>query len=266
MPTSNSGSDHRPPTPPLPAPKLRLLCCVVLLLLSACNSPQRRAKRAIWTQGQADNVLRTALKDPSPDERRIAVERIAKSGYITEDITFDALSLVLKTDSSTGVRQAAARALGHTCKTQSAATLVEVLQYQEGTSTGRPPNSTIRRACLEAIQQLADNGIELSSIPNIEQSVIAQLSNDPSRDVRIAAAQTLSRFQTTATLTALIDTLQLPDFGVAHAAEKSLNHLTGQDLGRDPEAWRQWLEQANDPFAQAGQLDDNADDAWWKIF
>ncbi len=70
-------------------------------------------------------------------------------------------------------------------------------------------------------------------------------------------------------LEALLQALEQRDFGVCHAAEQSLMRLTGRTFNHDPLAWKAFIEEADDPFAQRGALDDelkgNTGGAWWRL-
>ncbi|MHC4065717.1 MAG: hypothetical protein ACYSUI_14635 [Planctomycetota bacterium] len=68
-------------------------------------------------------------------------------------------------------------------------------------------------------------------------------------------------------LSPLIDALEQRDFGVVYESERSLMRLTGRTFEYDAPGWREWLAQTEDPFADAGRLDEVLSPppkGWWR--
>ncbi len=242
---------------------------IVPFFTSGCAKGQRKSR--VWTQAQAERLLMEALQSDSPDERRRAVERVADSRYGDNDVCVQTMSLIVRTDTSQVVRRVAARALGRSRRASAFEPLLQVLDAPNHAQDIREPDAALRRACLEAIDLLAQAGVPHDGESQLVRLVAQAMLTDADRGVRIAAAQLLRRFQHPAAFDALIEVLRVPDFAVAYEAEQSLIVLTGHTHNRRYDTWRKWQEEADDPFVDAGrappELAGNEQDRrWWQLF
>ncbi len=242
---------------------------IVPVFTSGCAKGQRKSR--VWTQAQAERLLMEALQSDSPDERRRAVERVADSRYGDNDVCVQTMSLIVRTDTSQVVRRVAARALGRSRRASAFEPLSQVLDAPNHAQDVREPDAALRRACLEAIDLLAQAGVPHDGESQLVRLVAQAMLTDADRGVRIAAAQLLRRFQHPAALDALIEVLRVPDFAVAYEAEQSLIVLTGHTHNRRYDTWRKWQEEADDPFVDAGRAPpelagNDQDRRWWQLF
>ncbi len=88
-------------------------------------------------------------------------------------------------------------------------------------------------------------------------------SEDADLDIRLAAARSLTRMNDPAAVQALAVGLHDEDPAVQFRAMQSLKEVTGQDLGDDVLAWRQYMEtQATQPDGKA-LLSQKPGPGWW---
>ncbi len=71
-------------------------------------------------------------------------------------------------------------------------------------------------------------------------SLCTSVKSDPDATVRRAAATALGQIKGEGAVDALLAALDDRDLGVQDRAAESLRALTGEKIGRDPEAWRAW--------------------------
>jgi hypothetical protein len=229
------------------------------LVLPACSGSRTLHKHpAFVTEADAAWYLSGALDGDNPDVRRDQIVQLSKTRWVTRETVVRGLALVARTDSSPSVRCAAIRGLGGS---RSPAVVEPVLQILAAKSEHDPavvaPDATVRWDAVAVLSELLAARVDVGSNGDaIRVTGIRLLGNDPSRDVRVVAAELLGSFQETDVLDALIAGLEQRDFGVVYECERSLMRITGQSHDHDPVAWRQWRQQAGDPFADAGRLDD----------
>jgi HEAT repeat protein len=223
------------------------------------------------TEADAVRYLRQALESDLPDERRGAVERIARTRYLKRQVVLDALGTIAGTDRSPAVRCAALAALRRSRDPAIAPTLVAILDRASADGDRPvvfPPNTDVRLEAMRAAIVLAERDV----VPDEQEPILREvavrlIAQDRSRDIRQASARFLGYCRHRTVLEPLIDTLEQRDFGVVYESERSLMRLTGQCFDHDIVGWRRWLEQADDPFAEASKLDpvlDAPPSGWWK--
>ncbi len=251
--------------------RILAVCALAIMpvFTGGCAKGQRKSR--VWTQAQAERLLTEALQSESPDERRRAIERVTDSKYGDSDVSVQTMSLIVRTDTSQVVRRIAARSLGQSRHASAFEPLWQVLDAPNHTQDIREPDAALRRACIEAVDLLVQAGMS----PDVESQLVRLVAQamlaDADRGVRIAAARLLRWFRHPDALDALIEVLRVPEFAVAYEAEQSLIALTGHTHNRRYDAWRMWREDADDPFADAGQtppeLAGNGQDRrWWQLF
>jgi HEAT repeat protein len=254
----------------LPRRKILAICALAIVVIGTGGCAKGRPTSRIWTPAQAEQLLMDALQSDSPDERRRAIARVADSKYGDSDVSVRTMSLVVRTDTSQAVRRMAARGLGQSRKAAAFEPLLQVLDAPNHAQEVRDPDAALRRACIEAVDQLVQAGVphdgEEELIPLAAQAMLT----DADRGVRIAAARLLRQFQHPDALDALIEVLRVPEFALAYEAEQSLIALTGQTHNRRHADWRAWREEVDDPFAHAGRTppalaDETRQRRWWQL-
>ncbi|MCG3136259.1 MAG: hypothetical protein HJJLKODD_00085 [Phycisphaerae bacterium] len=207
------------------------------------------------------------MEAENPDDRRRAINALSEDGELSDPTVMKAISLIVRTDQSAMVRRTAARALGQSKSIEAGEILLLVLAPREGQPVVFPTSGAIRRSCLEGLQQLVIDGVDPASWPELIKVANIYLSEDATREVRIAAAQLLGSITQPETLEALIAGLEQPDFAVVHSCENSLIRLTGVTHHHQPQEWREWLAQSENPFAHAGEtpadLPKPKRSGWW---
>jgi len=229
------------------------------IVLPACSGSRTLHKHpAFVTEADAACYLSGALEGDNPDVRRDQIVQLSKTRWVGRDTVVRGLALVARTDSSPSVRCAAIRGLGASRTPGAIEPLLGILAADGGRDPAVvAPDATVRWDSVAVLSQLLAARVDVGSNGDaVRTTAIRLLGNDPSRDVRIVAAELLGSFQEREVLDALIAALDQRDFGVVYECERSLMRITGQSHDYDPVAWRQWLQQADNPFADAGRLDD----------
>jgi hypothetical protein len=142
-------------------------------------------------------------------------------------------------DPDPAVRAAAARGLANHGQPSHAVLLVAAL---------RDPEKMVRLEAARGLQRLHSPDAAAPLIQAMREPDIRG-GGEPEAQVRAAAADALGQYATLPVLEALIAALDDPDLAVNRSALKSLNTLTGQDLGIERAAWVQWRGRMADPFA-----------------
>jgi HEAT repeat protein len=205
-----------------------------------------------------------ALRTTDPDERRMAVAKVVKSDEVSSDWAIEGLGAIARTDPNTEVRCVAIRGLQRSARTEAIETLLLILHASEHTDHVAPPAPDVRRAAIDAVHALCSAGRATDEQhASACETLMSLLTNDRDRHVRLSAARALRIFYDTRVLRVLVAALRDEDFGVAYAAERSLDEMTGMDLGYDVETWRAWLEEADEPFAKARPAEP-APRRWWQ--
>ena len=184
----------------------------------------------------ATNVRQVESNDPNV--RRQGVESIARNpGAKRYPKVRELLCLVARSDPDPQVRGAACRALGRNEGEGVIDTLTHVLEND------REPYVRV-----DAVAGLAmHRGPE--AIPPIAKA----LAQDPSLDVQVAAAQALRKYKERSAADALVGGVGASNIAVAQNSWESLRYMTGQNLPRDPDPWKQYLKSTQKPFARYGR-------------
>jgi len=199
--------------------------------------------------------LRTALENPSPDQRRKAVVRIAKRKQTPDDTVYKVLSFAARNDTNASVRCAAIRALDSKMDERAVPPLVMILLYKSHPEQAHPPEDKVRWDAILVLSHAIQRGLlPPENQEAIRRELVSIVITAGNRNVRIAAAMALADFHHREVLTALIGALREEDFGIVYAAEDSLVALTGVTHEYDADAWLKWLKSTDDPFANAGAI------------
>ena len=237
------------------------LALLTVALTGGCNGSMRdHTHPQLLTEGDASDYVVQALEDPSPDQRRKAINRLAETRYVHEQSVLKALALVATSDPSQSVRTSAVMAMGRSADPIVAETSIDIIQgYLRGEA--RPaPDEAVRTAAVNDLMRMAKaDALEPKDQGRAASLGIELLQSDRARNVRVAAAQLLGYCPRKETLFALADSLEQRDFGVCYEAERSLMRLTGRTFNHDAPSWRQFIASTEDPFADRGKLDHELD-------
>ena len=167
------------------------------------------------------------LKSASPDVRRERVPELGRRKPWPDSArkqVLDALTAVGQSDPDPLVRSAALASLR---KQDGSAAEELALQL------ALDPDPLVRRDALKILSS--------SSSPRARAALLYAIRNDSSSDVRRQAARGLARFNDDEVLSLLIELLVDSDPGVVVASYRSLQTLSGLNLGARPAPWREWL-------------------------
>jgi len=141
-------------------------------------------------------------------------------------------------DQDAGVRQVGVRALGIHGEPEDVPAIVNRLTDDEW---------LVRMEAARALQRLHN--------PDAVTALTERTSidNELQAAVRAEAVNALGQYRQARVIQTLITALGDPSLAVNHSAISSLEVLTGQNLGFEPAAWFEWIDQADDPF-QAGRV------------
>lgn len=167
------------------------------------------------------------------DERRKGITWIAASPFGGEEEYVNSYRLFV-TDPDPGVRAASATALGRHGIIQDAMTLATLLKDED-----------------DLVGWQAADGLRKLHNPAAIPALIERLDPDieEDADTRATAALALGQYPDPVVFARLATALEQGSFNVVNAAHRSLKLLTGTDQGLDPQAWANWFEQADNPFA-----------------
>ena len=240
---------------------VRVFAATALLLTAGCQEKFRDKKHPRFLTSQdAAYYVAQALEDPRPDQRRRAINRLGQTRYVTDAAVQKAIALVAKTDQSQSVRTAAVSALSKSTADTACASLVEILRSNTDQTGVAPPSAAVRAAAVKGLLGFAKAGGCPAELENeMVDTGVRLLRSDRSRNVRLAVAQLLGYFPRPEVLHELVAALEQRDFGVCHEAERSLMRLTGRTFDHDPRAWRDFLDDSEDPCAERGKLDHRLD-------
>jgi len=246
-----------------------LIALTLISFLSGCSSARKKPKK-IWTLKQAEKQLFRALEAEWPDDRRRAIESLTISKYVASDNCVKTMATIVRTDSSQSVRRAAARSLGASGRSVAFLPLIQVLDYRVNPDLVFKPNALLRDDVLNGMVRLLEEEQAPPDPDFLRRVVIATLSKDTDRNVRISAAILLGFFKRPDALNALIESLKSSDFGITFYSEESLKKITGYTNHRSYSAWRSWQEKTVDPFARAGETPEELTSPpdkkpWWKF-
>jgi len=167
------------------------------------------------------------------DQRRAGISWIAASPFGGEEEYVNSYRLFVD-DPDPGVRAAAATALGRHGNVADALVLATLL---------RDENDLVRWQAADGLRKLHN--------PEVIEALIERLDPDveDDTDTRATAALALGQYADPVVFSRLVAALEQSDFNVVNAAHRSLTLITGIDQGLDPQAWANWFEQADTPFA-----------------
>ncbi len=233
------------------------LAVMPLALASGCSGHQAFHRHpGFVSESDAAALLRQAMDASNADERREAIVQLRRTKHISRDTVVRGLCVVAETDPSDVVRRTAIGGLARSGRAEALPTLVTILTRQESRDPhARPTAVTVQSEAAGALLCLIHDGVSITPHEAaIRTAQIQTLATDPSREARMQAAALLGHLPDRETLDALVSGLGQSDFGVVLECERSLMRMTGHTHNYDPIAWRAWLAETSDPFADAGRL------------
>ncbi len=236
-----------------------LVIAVVLgATLAGCSQSGGRKWYAFERRKSSDEYLSVARESESPDERRRGVIGLADGPDRTSDWAVKVFDTIARTDTDAMVRCAALRALRPTADDDVVPLLLRLLRTQdERFDDMRPAPAPVRWAAARLLFIVVhDQAFAESRESDIVKTLLERLGRERDHNVRLTIIDTLGFIAAEPVVGALIDVLADEDFAIKHAAELALASLTGVTHGHAPDAWREWLAQTQDPFANAGEMPD----------
>lgn len=185
--------------------------------------------------------LLVSLASEDADLRRHGVMMFGNKKYAEFETTPELLANVALTDTDALVRATAVQALS------SFHNYPDIINVYK--KTAGDENPLVRQTTMEELRLFRSHKETLSIL-------VERIEDDLEPDVKGPAAEILGFYRDRNALNALLVGLGDDDFQVSYLSKQSLQRLTGQDFGYDGQAWRQWIEEQNDPFAIfAGEYD-----------
>ena len=216
-------------------------------------------------RSDAQRCIATILESRQPDDRRKAISRLAQTKYIKEQDSVDALAAVAVHDHSISVRRSALFALARSENEKACSVFVDLLKVEPRAQMTDATEGVREAAAIGLVKSIQTGCCNDAMEEKVVETAIAALGSDRSRNVRLAAAEVLGYFARKDVLHSLIIALEQRDFGVCYEAEKSLTRLTGRTYDHDPVAWREFLENNDDPFAEKGMVENqDSGKKWYK--
>ena len=237
----------------------RALACAIVVTVSlfevGCSNARGRSWFAAMRPKSSKDWLDMALDSEHPDDRRRGVIGLAASSDATAPWAVKVYDTIARTDADAMVRRAALHALLKVPNPDRVPTALKLLnsidrRYEDARKASAPVRWEAAKLLFAVVQRYAYGENQHAEIVD---TVLALLPGEKEPNVRLTLIETLAYFPERPVLAALIAALDNEDFAVQHAAEMSLVALTGVTHHHDPDAWRQWLAQADDPFAHTGE-------------
>lgn len=214
---------------------IALVAGVLLGSTAGCKNANPAGAVADLLQGfgpeDPSELARDAFDVYDADKRRRAVNKLSTASYGGEAPYLRAYRLLLD-DPDPTVRAAAVSALGRHGRLSDVPRITGVLLGDEA--------KIARWEAARGLQRLHD--------ARAIDPLIEAATEDPDMDVRLASVVALGQYPRRRVFNALVAALNDEDFGVAKAAERSLQTLTGKALGDRSEQWWQWAKGADDLF------------------
>ena len=174
------------------------------------------------------------MVDPNdPDNRRKGTVLISNAPFGGEDAYVRVYRDYVRNERDPLVKAAAITALGRWGDPEDAVAIGASFEEE---------NLQVRWEAAKSLQRLhnpAVVGVLLAVVRNEEED----------NDVRVAAAVALGQYPQDNVFQGLVGALDVRYLSVNEASRKSLDTLTGQDFGFEPEEWLRWYNNTDDPFA-----------------
>ena len=232
-----------------------VICVAVILFEVGCSNTQGRSWFAAMRPKTSKDWLDMALDSEHPDDRRRGVVGLAKTSEGTLPWAVKVYDTIARTDADAMVRRAALRALLKVPNEDRVSTVLKLLnsvdvRYDDVRKASAPVRWGAAKLLLAVVHNYAFREDQHTEIVDV---LVARSGMEQDYNVRMTLIDTLAYFPERPVLDALIKALDHDNFAVQHAAEMSLVAVTGVTHRHDPDQWRRWLSQVDDPFAHAGE-------------
>ena len=217
---------------------LLLMLCLSLLPLGFMGCAEglfwRGGKYVPWAQNQWAEEEKIADTLFSRKRRLDLLVSSAENQPVDRQTeAAEELLKILKSDPVLLTRLHAVKLLGRL----NCARSIEGLKFASG-----DPNSDLRIASVRSWAKLPGE----VAVPQLQEMI----GSDTDVDVRLAATKALSAFPGTRTVQALAIALSDPNPALQMRAAQTLGHVTGENLGKNVPAWKQYIANSlpNTPF------------------
>lgn len=222
-----------------PARMACLLLIAAPLSLPACDrvSQDLNDVTSSFFPPSPAEAARMMLDPYDPDRRREGTTLISNAPFGGEEIYLSAYRDNAQNESDPLVKASGLNALGRHGSPEDGVILAENLKHE---------NVQVRWAAARALQRIHNPAAVrpmLASLGDVQEHV----------DVRMALAVALGQYPEESVFQGLVAALSARELALNLAAERSLELVTGQELGNDPRAWLAWRRSTTEPFA--GQRD-----------
>lgn len=227
--------------------RLAILACGSLLVCGSGCADSNFTVPSIWKEG--DDRAELAKYGPTAGQRIEELQKLAKeaSGYspaLQEQMAQD-LGRRMQSERNPLVRAELIRTLAN-YPTQSSRTAL--------TAALKDPDRKVRIACCEACSKL----VGTDSV----QLLGGVVATDADIDVRLAAVRALGASSDPGAIAAISPALEDSDPALQFLAVQSLRSVSGENLGDDVNAWRQFVQARQ----QSGQPPASIAQGWRRFF
>jgi len=197
-----------------------------LVLLAGCASLpwQERERTSMITPRMrmaAIQEIGMRAKDADADEQQRLTEQLATQ---------------IQTEPDPLVRRTIQEAIGEFSTTLARDVLVAGLQDED---------QGVRLACCQALGQRGD--------PQVVSALSQVIADDKDLDIRLAAIDSLGQTKLPQSTAALAKAINDRDPALQYAGVQALKSISGQDLGNDVTAWRQYAATQQQPEASVAE-------------
>lgn len=222
--------------PSFAAPLSLLLAAAMFWPAAGCTTASQDIDEFIssFVPPSPSQAARDMLNPDDADRRRRGLVLISTSYFGGEEAYVRTYRNYAQSDQDPTVRAAAVEALGRHGEPDDATIIADQLGHE---------NVQVRWAAARALQRLHN--------PAVIGQVGRRLRDEEEHvDVRIAAAIALGQYRSSLAFESLVAALETRHLAVNLMAKRSLQIMTGQDIGMNSDAWIDWERSVDDPFAQ----------------
>ncbi|GAB5496453.1 MAG: hypothetical protein Phyf2KO_15330 [Phycisphaerales bacterium] len=208
--------------------------CTLMEDMGYQSNPNAKGVLDLFTRPSPAQATAWALDDTNADRRYQGTLLLANAPFAGEDLYLELFVENLQDDDPT-VRSAAARGLAHHGGPAQVSQILVAL---------RDEDELVRIEAARALQRIHSTDAVETLLNRLNGSI------EESKDVRSACAHALGQYAQPRVLAALAASLRDQSLSVNMSALEAMRYLTGQDFGLDQRAWLDFIDEAEDPFAQ----------------
>ena len=182
-------------------------------------------------------IMVEKISSEDADLRRQGVKMLGEGEAPNWTVTQELLSLMAQSDPEPQVRATAIEVYAGIDSNEDFSEVYRIAAWDE--------SPVVRMTCVRALSQRND-----SDTLNL---LLEILKDDAEGMIRTEAAVQIGNYPTRKSIEALIQALADDDeFGVWYRSKESLNRITGRNYNYNHQAWRQWYNSTDNPFADKG--------------